>query len=177
LKSIIVASANPVKIKSTKTAFEQVFPNENFQISGTESPSGVSLQPMSEEETLAGALNRLEFIKKYQNTADFFVSIEGGVRESRGFYEAFAWIIVQSKKLTGKAQTASFTLPRQINGLIDQGLELGHADDKIFKRKDSKTKNGSVGILTKNLIDRTEYYRHAIVLALIPFMNSDLYKA
>jgi|GEM_PF-142537 len=176
LKRIIVASTNPVKISCALTAFEQAFPHEKFKVAGTETPSGVSHQPLSEEETLKGAQNRLEFIKAYQKDADYFVSIEGGLKKNEMGYDAFAWVIVHDKRKTGKAQTATFELPEPINSLIDQGLELGYADDKIFKRKDSKRKNGSVGILTKNIIDRTEYYRHALILALIPFLNKELYK-
>jgi non-canonical (house-cleaning) NTP pyrophosphatase len=52
---------------------------------------------------------------------------------------------------------------------------LGDADDIVFKRSNSKQKNGAVGILTDNLINRTDYYTHAIILALIPFTNSKLY--
>lgn len=174
LKKVIVASANPAKIKSVQTAFEQVFHDEFFEFQGVESPSGVSHQPMSEKETLQGAANRIDFINSYHPDADFWVSIEGGLRKNNSNYEAFAWIIVKNEIQTGKAQTATFELPKEINKLIDQGLELGHADDKVFNRKDSKRKNGSVGILTQNIIDRSEYYRHAVVLALIPFLNPEL---
>jgi non-canonical (house-cleaning) NTP pyrophosphatase len=41
----------------------------------------------------------------------------------------------------------------------------------------SKQKGGTVGKLTNGLVDRTEYYRHAMLMALIPFMpiNQSLY--
>ena len=45
----------------------------------------------------------------------------------------------------------------------------------VFKQKDSKKKTGAVGILTKDLISRSQYYAEAVVLALIPFINNDLY--
>jgi inosine/xanthosine triphosphatase len=90
--------------------------------------------------------------------------------------EAFAWIVVNGNNLSGKAQTSTFQLPPRIVDLINQGVELGHADDMVFKRKNSKQGNGAVGILTHNIIDRVEYYRHAVILALIPFVNQELYK-
>jgi non-canonical (house-cleaning) NTP pyrophosphatase len=77
--------------------------------------------------------------------------------------------------MVGKARTATFDLPKKIIELIDSGMELGDADDVIFNRKNSKQKNGAVGILTKDLIDREKYYTHAIIMALIPFNNMDLY--
>jgi non-canonical (house-cleaning) NTP pyrophosphatase len=89
--------------------------------------------------------------------------------------EAFAWVVILSNNKTGKARTASFQLPPAVVKLIDQGMELGHADDLVFKRDNSKQKNGAVGILTNDLIDRVSYYEPAVVMALIPFLNIDLY--
>ena len=90
-------------------------------------------------------------------------------------YEAFAWIVISGKNKVGKAKTATFPLPKKISNLLKEGYELGDADDMVFKRSNSKQKNGAVGILSDNLITRTDYYTHAIILALIPFTNSKLY--
>jgi non-canonical (house-cleaning) NTP pyrophosphatase len=59
--------------------------------------------------------------------------------------------------------------------LVRHGMELGHADDQVFGRNNSKQMNGAVGILTANAIDREELYAHAVMLALIPFLNPTLY--
>lgn len=34
---------------------------------------------------------------------------------------------------------------------------------------------GTVGKLTGNIVTRADYYEHAIVMALIPFLNLELY--
>ena len=60
MKKIIVASGNPVKIESTKRAFQKVFPNETFELEGIEVESGVPDQPMGEHETLLGASTRAQ---------------------------------------------------------------------------------------------------------------------
>ena len=172
MKKVIIASKNPVKINATKKAFEEVF-NDHFEFEGVSADSLVSDQPMSNEETLKGATNRIENIQNLK--ADFFVSIEGGVDLLDDNYEAFAWIVISDKNKVGKAKTATFPLPMKISNLIKKGYELGDADDMVFKRSNSKQKNGAVGILSDNLITRTDYYTHAIILALIPFTNSKLY--
>jgi len=59
--------------------------------------------------------------------------------------------------------------------IINEGMELGTADDIIFKRSNSKQQNGSVGLLTKGAIDRTAYYEHAVTLAFVPFITNELY--
>ena len=59
--------------------------------------------------------------------------------------------------------------------LVKQGLELGHADDKVFNRVNSKQGSGTVGILSNYVIDRSAYYEHALVLALVPWIRPDVY--
>jgi non-canonical (house-cleaning) NTP pyrophosphatase len=75
----------------------------------------------------------------------------------------------------GKGKTGTFFLPEPVAELIRQGKELAEADDMVFNRNNSKHTNGSVGILTGDVIDRTHYYAHAVVLALIPFKHESLY--
>ena len=59
--------------------------------------------------------------------------------------------------------------------LVKEGMELGKADDLVFNKDNSKQQGGSVGILTQGVVDRNEYYRQAIILALIPFLNENLF--
>ena len=172
---IIIASRNPIKISATKLAFEQVFPNETFQFEGVSISSDVNDQPMSNNETLKGAINRSNNAKLECMDADYWIGIEGGVEKIDNEMQVFAWIYIQSKEMVGKARTATFDLPKKIIELIDSGMELGDADDIIFNRRNSKQKNGAVGILTKDLIDREKYYTHAIIMASIPFKNMNLY--
>ena len=135
--------------------------------------SGVSDQPMTDAETLRGALNRVARARSDAPDADYWVGMEGGV-EDRGELEAFAWIVVVDGTRTGKSRTATFYLPEETARLVRQGIELGHADDQVFGRSNSKQQNGSVGLLTGDALDRTGFYTQAVILALIPFKNPSL---
>ena len=172
MKNVVIASKNPVKINATEKAFEDVF-TDSFEFEGISTDSLVSDQPLSDKETLQGATNRLKNVQHVK--ADYYVSIEGGIDLLDNNYEAFAWVVISDNNKISKAKTATFPLPLKISDLIKQGYELGEADDIVFNRSNSKQKNGAVGILTDNLINRTDYYKHAIILALIPFTNSKLY--
>lgn len=79
------------------------------------------------------------------------------------------------KPVFGLAKTANFVLPKEITRLVRQGVELGDADDRIFKRIKSKHGSGTVGILTNGLIDRSAYYSHSLILALTPWLHPNLY--
>ncbi|OGD08297.1 inositol monophosphatase [Candidatus Amesbacteria bacterium RIFOXYB1_FULL_44_23] len=176
MKKVIVASTNPVKIKTTEIGFAKMFPNETFKMEGVSAKSGVSDQPMSDEETLLGATNRANNVSMVAPEADYWVGIEGGLSEINGEMEAFAWIVIKSKDgLIGKGKTGSFFLPRKMVELVKTGKELGEADDIVFNKVNSKQANGTVGNLTNDVITRTTYYEPAVILALIPFNNPELY--
>lgn len=174
MKKIIIASKNPAKIKAVENAFTKMFPNEVFEYEGVSVASDVPDQPIGEEETLLGAENRVNnVIKSYK--ADYWVGLEGGVAHNDKQLEAFAWMVIRSSKMEGKGRTGSFFLPPKVAELVKEGMELGLADDEVFGQSNSKQKGGAVGLLTGNLLTRTSYYEHALILALIPFINKEHY--
>ncbi|MBU2103494.1 inosine/xanthosine triphosphatase [Patescibacteria group bacterium] len=176
MKRIVVASKNPVKINAALQAFELMFPDEKFESAGVAAASGVSDQPLSDEETYTGALNRLEEAKTHEPSADFWVSFEGGAEDKNGEIEAFAWVLIESKDgILGKGRSATFFLPPAVAQLMREGKELGEADDIVFGLTNSKQDNGTIGTLTGGLVTRTSYYVDAGVIALIPFKNLSLY--
>ncbi|AHM60231.1 inosine/xanthosine triphosphatase, putative [Flammeovirgaceae bacterium 311] len=174
--SIVVASANPVKVNAALAGFQIMFPQASISTRSISAPSEVSDQPMSDEETLTGANNRAAYAFAEQPDADFWIGIEGGVQPLHNELTAFAWVVVRSRSQTGKARTGTFFLPRAVAELVEQGIELGTADDMVFGSKNSKQAGGAVGLLTGNAVDRRQLYEQAVVLALVPFKWEQLYK-
>lgn len=171
---IVVASKNPVKIGAALEGFQRIWPDTAFKAEGISIPSGVRDQPMGDEETLLGAYNRAAGAKLAVPEADYWAGIEGGCAEGAGGLEAFAWVVVLGRDGSGRSRTGMFMLPEEIAALVRGGMELGHADDAVFGRTNSKHHDGSVGLLTGGVIDRRAYYAHAVVLALIPFLHPTL---
>ncbi len=172
---VVVASLNPVKLACVRAGFERMFPAQAFAVRGIIVPSGVSDQPSSDAETLQGALNRAWAARTALPDAEYWVGVEGGVEESGGEMSAFAWVVVLSAGRCGKARSSTFFLPPALAELVRRGVELGEADDRIFGRQNSKQGNGAVGLLTHDALDRAAYYEQAVLLALIPFKNPQLY--
>ncbi|GIL74823.1 hypothetical protein Vretimale_2412 [Volvox reticuliferus] len=56
---VLVASKNPVKVNAVQRALQRCFPSLELAITGREAASGVPDQPYGDEETLAGARNRV----------------------------------------------------------------------------------------------------------------------
>lgn len=171
---IIVASKNPVKMDAVREGLS-VFLNVAFEVLGVSVESGVSDQPMSDAETLTGALNRVYEAMKQYPSHDYYVGLEGGVEQTASGLMAFAWMVISNGQKVGKARTASFFLPPEVAELVHGGMELGDADDIVFAKSNSKQQNGAVGLLTNDAITRKSLYLPAVQMAFIPFLNPELY--
>ncbi|MCC5450562.1 inosine/xanthosine triphosphatase [Rheinheimera sp. UJ51] len=166
--SIAVASANPAKINAVQQCFNANFPEQALTVTGLNVPSGVPDQPMSSEETYAGAKNRLTALKQ-AIAADYYVSIEAGLDGDL----TFAWMLIEHNGKVGKARSASLMLPKAALAAIEQGQELGDAMDTLFGTQNIKQAGGAIGLLTQNRLSRSQVYQQALTLALIPFLNTE----
>ncbi len=175
MEKVIIASLNPVKIEAVKIGFQKMFPDKDFEFEGVSVPSGVSDQPMTNKETLTGAINRAVNANAKIQTANYWVGVEGGIEKVIDEMAASAWIVILHNNKLTKARTGAFFLPPKVTELINQGMELGEADDIVFGDSNSKQKGGAVGLLTDNVIDRTSFYVEAVILAAIPIKNKTLY--
>ncbi len=174
---VVVTSGNPVKIEAARRGFEQVFPDHDIRIEPLKVPSGVPDQPLTDEETLKGARTRAENARAARPDADFWIGLEGGLETQSGQLMAGAWIFVLGPDGEGRSRTANFLLPEPIAEKIRSGLELGTAIDQVFQRQGAKQGPGAAGLLTDGVIGRTDLYEPAVVLALIPFRQKELYDA
>lgn len=173
---IIVASANPPKIRSAKLGFERVFPNQEWIVEGHPMPSGVSEQPMTDEESIRGARNRATSAKQVYPDADYWVGMEGGVEERTDGMAERAWMVVIDKDgREGLGSSGTFFLPPRIAEIIRSGKDLGDACDMVFTGTDCRKANGAVGLLTGDAMERTTLYEHGMILALIPFRQPTLF--
>ena len=197
---VAVGSTNPVKVRAAEQAFAKCFPDHRvtcYAVKGVR--SGVNDQPIGMQETTRGARNRAVAAMRMASAAKawaphFAVGLEGGLvtspsggsrkkskKSASGSSPGLDCVAVMAvlERASGRISTAtsaSFALPPLLTKLVRGGMELGDADDVVFSRTNSKQEDGTVGILTKGVIDRTEYYVHPLVLALVPFVNVELYK-
>ncbi|MEM9940239.1 MAG: inosine/xanthosine triphosphatase [Planctomycetota bacterium] len=175
-KKIAVGSLNPVKINAALAGFKAMFRGESFDATGFDVPSGVNEQPMSRDETLAGATNRANEVFKAQKDFDFYVGIEGGIEWIHNSMFASAWIVIIDREGTvARGRSGSFALPPKARDLVESGVELGLANDQIFDEQNSKQAGGAVGSLTGGVITRQCLYEHAMALTLIGVKNAELY--
>ena len=177
---VVIASKNAAKKHAVETGFKNAFPDQEIEYICVGAPSEVSDQPKSDSETLLGARNRVFNAQKMCSEADYWVAIEGGIEETLpGRWCGIAWVVVSaasSKDKYSSSRTASFPLPTELSDRATKsGGELGPACDELFKRKDTKQDQGSIGLLTDGVIPRDKLYDPAVHMALIPFINPGLH--
>lgn len=176
MKTITLSSTNPVKAAAALEGFRRMFPEEIFSIYQVRTTLTLPSQPSSDEETLSCAEKRAYNARELAPENDYWVGIEGGIADWSIGMGAFAWVVVLDREgRIGRGRTGEFFLPRNVAALVRQGMELGEADDQVFSRNNSKHGSGAVGLLTGDVIDRASLYIPAVVFALIPFRNQELY--
>ncbi len=174
---VLVGSRNPVKVGATKEAFSIFF--HTVEVRGIAVSSGVASQPVG-EETFRGAENRASRLRirneEEDLNADFFVGIEGGIVELFSRWFVFGVMCIMDRRgMKGYGCTPLFESPPVITGELLKGRELGDVMDELTGTEHTKQKQGAVGYFTRGVMDRKRYYVDGLIVALIPFLNQDLY--
>lgn len=174
---VAIGSTNPAKIKAVETAFKKVWPKKKFKFIPTKVNSGVSKQPKSDEECIKGARNRAKLSMR-KTKSDFGVGLEGGLQKIGKNWFDSGWIVVIDKDgIEGIGCSIKMQTPNKMINLINKkDLELGEVDDIIFNIKNSKQKQGHFGLMTNNAIRRSHAYSHAVISALVRFINPDIFE-
>jgi inosine/xanthosine triphosphatase len=170
---VLVGSTNPVKIAAVRAVLERA--GSRAQVDGMAVSSGVNDQPFGDAETIRGATQRARAVLDASD-ADFAVGLEGGVVDDDGVMRTCAWASVVARDgRIGTGGSLAMPLPVRVAALVRDGVELGHAMDRVTGAHDTKRGAGAVGILTAGLVDRQRAYEALVTYALAPFLTPDLY--
>lgn len=171
LKPIIinVGSTNPVKIKAVTNVCGRLFKNPRVKGLNVKSEK----QPY-EDATIRGALKRA---KQAIRSSDFGVGIEAGLfwsRKLRKYFDVQYCAIVDSTGFITLGHGPGFSYPDQIAELLENGYSVSEAVKELYGIKNIGKGKGAVGLLSKDLIDRTRLTEQAVIMALIPRISQRL---
>lgn len=170
---VVVGSTNPAKLEAVRRVFAEVF--AGLEVYGVEVPSGVPAQPIGYLETLRGAENRAQAALA-QPGATWGLGLEAGVEfDAHGSWLFNMVVILRADGRRGMARGGSVLLPPAVGERLQKGQELGLIMDDLVSQKDTKKGGGAVGFLTLSRIERLEFWRHTLELALPPFLRPELY--
>lgn len=170
---VAIGSVNPAKIAAAKQASCRVWPDA--QIIAVDVPSGVTEQPMDDEETIQGAINRARAALLAAD-AEIGMGVEGGVQDSSHGMFVGAWAAVVDRSGTlGIGAGGRVLLPESIAARLREGAELGPEMDRFSGLKNARHHEGAIGILTNGLVTRTQALEIALTFALAKFIGPQDY--
>ena len=175
---INIASNNPVKVEAVKEIIRSYDFLKNAEVKGLNVDSEVSEQPKSLEETVQGAINRA---KSAFNNCIYSFGIESGlmrVPQTKTGKMDFCVCAIYDGKQHHLGLSCAFEFPIKVTQMIHEfGIDANEAFYRCGLTQDKKIgySEGTIGILTRGRMNRKDYTKQAIQMALIHLENSHLY--
>jgi inosine/xanthosine triphosphatase len=169
IRSVAVGSLNPVKIAAVRAVVQRVWPEA--VVAGAAVESGVSHQPLSDEEAIAGATQRAH-LARTAGDADLGVGLEGNTVDTTYGMFTTGWAAVTDQAGTlSLGSSGRLPLPGRVAHGVRQGCELGPLMDELAGEHNTKQRQGAVGILTNGLFTRQAALEIAVLYALARFLH------
>ena len=188
---IAIGSTRGPKVEAVKEAW-QVFsakilsdPEEEANFYSYDLSNGAPGMPMSVSDLMKGARGRAENLafqlKKEKAEANFYVGLEGGfnVIDSQGprrqaFLESWAYVSDGYRGFFGHG--GGLYVPSSIaDPVIDRGIELGIVMDRLTNQEEVGNKQGTWGVLTRDILTRKHSFVIALIAAFAPFYHPEAY--
>lgn len=171
---VILGSTSPVKVNATKQAFETYF--TGVEIKGIRVPSRIKPFPTSDEETYQGALNRANAVSE-QMHADYYVGLEGGLQNLKGHTLVKQIAVIKKGERICVGVSSGYTAPESLIKRLDMTSDESRKIlDKYFGKNEILSKEGIIGVLTNEILNRTIVSRNAVICALARFINPQYYQ-
>ena len=164
---IVVGTKNKAKLDACKVVFDEAYGLDGYEIEGLEVDTGVSVMPMTNQESYLGAHNRLIAAKELRPNGDIFVGLEGGVEEGSGdgLY-LLGWAVVMAAKSgkIGVGHSGGVRLPHIIAEELKNGKELGPLVQAMTGDVNNEIRHslGTNGLLTEGLYPRNREFEDAL---------------
>jgi inosine/xanthosine triphosphatase len=146
----------------------------------TDAPS----MPLTDWELMSGAKQRALAVREIllaQNlSANLYVGLEGGFHsisvesEWRTFLRGWAFVTDGERGSFG--MSPSIEVPDSIvKDVVSGKRELGIVIDEVAGMRDVRSKQGAWGVLSRDLLTRSDSFEAALLAAFAPFYNAALY--
>lgn len=160
--TLAVGSVNPIKIQAVKNALGE----NDMVVIGTSTSSGVRSQPLSEEETRQGAINRAKN-SLHKTEADYGIGLEAGVFFINDDIYLCHWgALVDSSENIYISNTPAILLPNKYRNALLAGKDLGEIMRLSTGVQDLGAKEGAIGVFTNNRLNRKQLLTEVVVILL-----------
>jgi inosine/xanthosine triphosphatase len=166
--NIIVGSLRETKIQAVQSVLAPELPDSSF--SGVKVSSGVSDQPLSLSETLAGASNRARNAFESQSGVSLGVGLEGGmfqIDNSEVVYQICAAALWDGGRFATGFSPA-FELPKEVYTYsVENACDLNRTLHALgyTGSEEIGSEEGAVGLFTGLRLNRRRYMEAAVQMA------------
>ena len=179
---IAIGSINPVKIQAVEEVVKEYPALTGYSIKTFSVPSGVSDQPLSLDEIIAGAKNRAKSAFDACPGCSYSFGIESGLFPASGvqtgFLEASICCVYDGTQ-SFIGMSCGFEVPQQIlNFVLEKKMDLSQAcyHSGITSNTQLGAAEGLIGLLSKGRVNRKDYTRQCIVTALMQVEHANWYQ-
>ena len=186
--TIAIASTRGPKVeavKKTLSTIRQFLTQDTSPIRYlTYDVDGGIAMPRTIDELLRGAQQRVVALQQQLQSehqhVDFFVGMEGGFHTimSNGKNLVFlqSWAYVHNGLSGYFGSSGNILVPDSIaHEVMSNGRDLAEVIDEASNQTDIRSKQGTWGILTKDLLTRQQSFEIALTAAFAPFYNKGMY--
>lgn len=175
---VAVGSSNPVKVSAVRRAFEKFF--DKVQVYAVPVVTTMPPQPIGLQKVVRGSIERALRALEQLADASYGVGIEAGLVEVphtiTGYCDQqFAAIADRAGRITVGGGPC-FEFPKSVvERVLREGLEVEQVMEDLSGIKNIGELQGAIGYLSNGAISRFDLCLQAVLMALIPRLNSKLY--
>lgn len=181
--TIIIASTRVPKVNGVKRAVERLSSHfgtdfSKIQFIERDVKSEVSDTPKSIEELMRGAHHRaLSAYRDIPNELAVSIGVEGGLFKNNDKAFLQSWSCMYDGKVIHYGSSGAVEIPQALSDeVFDRGIDLGIAIDGFAQQADVRSKQGTFGVLTNDIITREDSFELSTFFALVPYFNSQVYR-
>lgn len=141
--------------------------------------------PLTDWELMQGARERAlavrDVLRAQRLEAEIYVGLEGGFHSVsiEGEWHTFlrGWAYASDGKNGTFGASPSITVPAALAKKVIEGrMELGLVIDEVAGRRDTRSREGAWGVLSRDLVTRSMSFEVALIAAFAPFYNAKVYQ-
>ncbi len=187
-KRIALGSDRAAKIMAVRASVARIAAIDstwaNAQVVARPVTTSTPAMPLTDWQLMEGARDRAlavrDSLQSKRMDADIYVGLEGGFHsisinhEWHWFLRGWAYATDGTTGAFGAAP--SISVPGGIvKSVVEGNQELGIVIDQVAGMRDVRSRQGAWGILSRDLVTRSDSFELALIAAMAPFYNPKFY--
>lgn len=188
IKTVAVGSERAAKVLAVRAAIARIAQLDSswkdINVVARAVETNIPAMPLTDWQLMQGARERALAVRDLLNArrleAQLYVGLEGGFHSIsiEGEWHTFlrGWAFATDGRAGYFGSSPSISVPSALVKKVIEGRnELGLVIDQVSGKRDVRSREGAWGVLSRDLVTRSMSFELALIAALAPFYNSDMY--